>query len=168
LISIEDIRRITANPKLLEFCRFVIAQAGQRHFPDYRSIDLMEIAPLVKHVWVIDFRDGVENRPTLLFTGTHIDAHYGMNITGKCFEDIYVEDDFDTAIGNNYYQVYLQKKVSFTRRLAHYHDDRVDRFETIEAMLFPCSSNDEVIDFGIGYVEYSLGNSPPEKVFHLL
>jgi hypothetical protein len=35
-------------------------------------------------------------------------------------------------------------------------------------MLFPCSSDDDVIDFGIGFVEYSLGNSPPEKVFHLL
>jgi len=168
MATIERIRELTENPKLLEFCEFILAEAGAARFANYKALDLMKIAHLVKHAWVIDFRDGVDNRPPLLFTGTHIDKHYGMNITGKCFEEIYVEDDFDKAIRGNYYQVYEQKKVSYTRRLAHYYDDRIDKYETIEAMLFPCSTNGTDVDYGVGFVEYTIGDSPPEKVFELI
>ena len=168
MIPTDTIRALTNNPKFLEFVDFLTDAAGDAEYPNYRSLDLMRIAHLVRHTWVMDFRDGLDIRPKIVFSGTHIDAHYEMNITGKCFEEIYVEDDFETAIRGNYYQVYAQKKISYTRRLAHFFDDRVDKYKTIEAMLFPCSSDGETIDYGVGYVEYTLGSSPPEKIFRLL
>lgn len=159
---------MTDNPRLIEFAAFLVAETGTRRYPDYWALGLMRIAPLVRHVWAIDFRNGIDDRPKLCFTGTHIDDHYGMNITGKSFEEIYVEDDFDDAIRGNCYQVYAQRTISYTRRLAQYFDDRVDKNETIEAMLFPCAADDETIDYGVGFVEYSHGQSPPEKVFELI
>tara|TARA_R110000787_G_scaffold285461_3_gene401139 strand:- start:20408 stop:20929 length:522 start_codon:yes stop_codon:yes gene_type:complete len=166
--TLDTIRQITENPKLLRFCEFIIAATGDKPFPIYKQLDLMKIANLAQHFWAIDFRDGVDNCPKFVFSGTHIDDHYGMNITGKCFEEIYVEDDFERTIRGNYYQVCLQKKISYTKRLAHYYNDRIDKYKTIEAMLFPCSSDGESIDYGVGYVEYKFGNSPSEKIFHLI
>ena len=55
-----------------------------------------------------------------------------------------------------------------TRRLAHYFDDHIDRYKTIEAMLFPCSSDGITINYGIGFCEYKRGDEPPDKVFELL
>ncbi len=166
---IERICTLTDNPRLIRFAEFVIGEAGGRRFPTYKSVDLMTIAPLVQHVWVLDFTKGVDNQPKIVFSGTHIDAHYGMNVIGKCLEEIYVEDDFDQAVRGNYYQVCAQKKVAYTRRFARYHNDRVDRYRTAEAIMFPCSSNDEDIDYGLAFMEYSsTSEAPPEKVFRLL
>ncbi len=165
---VEKIRRLTDNQKLLDFTAFVVQAKGDRQFPDYKKLDLMQIAPLVRHAWAMYFRDGVDNRPKLIFSGTHIDQHYEMNITGKSFEEMYKEEDFERAIRGNYYQVYLQKRASYTRRLAHYFDDHIDRYKTIEAMLFPCSSDGITINYGIGFCEYKPGDEPPDKVFELL
>jgi len=168
MITIEKIRDLTGNPKLLEFCEFIISETGENRFPDYKKIDLMKIAPLVQHVWVLDFRNGVDNGVPVIFSGTHIDNHFGMNITGKCMEKIYVEDDFDVAVRGNYYQVHLQKRGCYTKRLAHYYDEKIDRYETVEAMVFPCSANNDEINYGLGFGQYTFGNSPPEKIFQII
>ncbi|MBO6518560.1 MAG: hypothetical protein JJ900_16825 [Rhodospirillales bacterium] len=169
MATIEQIRELTDNPRLLGFAEFVLDQAGDAPFPDYKKIDLMDIAPLVRFVWVIDFRNGIQNRPKFVFSGTQLDEHYGMNIVGKCFEEIYVEGDFDRAITGNYYQVYAQKKVAYTFRRAHYFDDYVDRYKCAEAIAFPCSANGTDIDYGLGFIEYSATDAAPdEKIFKLL
>ncbi len=168
MIRIEAIEALTANPKLIEFARFVIAETGERAFPDYKAMDLMRIAPLVTHVWVLDFRDGVGDGPPLHFSGTHIDANYEKNITGKSFEEIYAGEDFEQAITGCYYQVYRQKKVCYSHRVAHYMDDRIDKYKLIEAILLPCSGDGEVIDFGIGFSEYSFSKTDIEPRYILL
>ncbi|MBO6947501.1 MAG: hypothetical protein JJ855_05935 [Rhodospirillales bacterium] len=167
--TIEAIRALTDNPRLLEFAEFVLDAAQGKPFPDYKSIDLMDIAPLVRFVWAIDFSNGIGDRPKFVFSGTQVDEHYGMNITGKCFEEIYVEPDFDKAVTGNYYQVYAQKKVAYTWRRVHYFDEFIERYKSAEAITFPCSTNGVDINYGLGFIEYSpTAKGPDEKVFKLL
>ncbi|MCK5779089.1 MAG: hypothetical protein KAH11_09880 [Rhodospirillales bacterium] len=169
MTTIEEIQALTDNPRLLEFSAFVLAAAGDRPFPDYKSIDLMDIAPLVRFVWVLDFSHGIDDRPRFVFSGSHVDEHYGMNITGKCFEEIYVEPDFEIAIVGNYYQVYAQKKVAYTKRRVHYFDEFIERYKSAEAIMFPCSTNGEDVDYGIAFIEYApTSKAPDEKIFRLL
>lgn len=168
MIRIEAIEALTANPKLIAFARFVIAETGEGAFPDYKAMDLMRIASLVTHVWVLDFRDGVGDGPTFHFSGTHIDANYEKNITGKSFEEIYAGEDFDRVITGCYYQVHLQKKVCYTHRVVHYTDARIDKYKLIESILLPCSGDGEAIDFGIGYAEYSFSKTDIEPRYIVL
>ncbi len=162
------IRELSNNKRLLKFAAFVLGAAGERRYPVYKSLDLMLIAPLVQFIWVLDFRNGLDTPPRILFSGTHCDAHFHMNIVGKTLEDIYVEDDFDRVIRRNFYQVYEQGKIAYTRRSVHYKDDRVERHRTAEAIMLPCSSNGTDVDFGIAFTEYSSHRDAPDTKFFAL
>ncbi len=155
LINIEKIRERTQDRDILDFAGFVLAETGERNFPDYKKMDLMKIARLVTHIWVLDFKNGLEDGLIFHFSGTKIDALVGRNITGLDFEKIYPGKHYEELILQSYNQVYLQKRPCYTRRIERYTDDYIDKVTTIETVLFPCSSNDDDIDYGLGMTKYA-------------
>ncbi len=116
MIDLRKIKELTTNSKLIEFAEFVIAETGDRRFPDYKKIDLMKIPKLVSNIWVFDFRNGISDGMQYLFSGTAIDAHFGKNIMGLRFEDVYFAEDAKKLIENSHHQVYLQGKIGYTHR----------------------------------------------------
>ncbi len=155
LINIEKIRERTRDQDILEFAEFVLAETGNRNFPDYKKMDLMKIARLVAHTWVFDFKNGLEDGLIFHFSGTKIDSHFGRNITGLDFEKVYPGEHYEELIHQSYHQAYLQKRPCYTRRIERYTDDYIDKVTTIETVLFPCSSNDDDIDYGLGMTKYT-------------
>ncbi|MBT7943628.1 MAG: PAS domain-containing protein [Alphaproteobacteria bacterium] len=166
--NIQDVRALTTNSKLIEFAQFVFSEKGDRDFPDYKKIDLMKIARLVSHVWVLDFRNGLEDGVPFHFSGTHIDTQYGRNLTGVDVEIAYSGEDFKEVINGYYYNVYVQKKTAYTKRTVHYSDDYIDKIKMVETILIPCSHNNNDIDFGLGFAEYSLADETIENQYLLL
>ena len=156
MIDIQKIKELTKNSKLIEFAEFVIAETGDKDFPDYKKMDLMKIASLVTHIWVFDFRNGVENDVPLIFSGTHVDSHHGRNVTGLLSAETYAGDDYEIVIDEIYFNVYRQKKTAYTKRIVHYLDGYIDKIKIAESMLFPCSNNNNDIDYEIGFSEYSI------------
>ncbi len=155
LINIEKIRERTQDRDILDFAEFVLAETGNRNFPDYKKMDLMKIARLVARIWVLDFKNGLEDGLIFHFSGTKIDSHFDRNITGLDFEKIYTGEHYEKLIHQSYHQVYLQKRPCYTRRLDYYSDKFIDKHPSVETVLFPCSSNDDDINFGLGMTKFT-------------
>jgi len=168
LIDIQKIKKLSANSHLIEFAEFVIFEAGDRNFVDYKKIDLMKIARLVSNVWVYDFRGGVSDGLLFHFSGTKVDEQFRMNVTGHRLEDLYDAEDKAKLIPGTYHQVYLQKKISYTCRNVTYGLTSGERITSVENIMFPCSADDENINFGLGYVDYSFSNVGVVNTYVLL
>ncbi len=155
MIDIQTIKERTQDPDFWTFAAFVISEAEGKKFPDYRAMDLMKIAGLVLHTWVFDFRNGLDDGLVFHFSGTAIDAHFGRTLTGLSFEKIYPGEHFEELINKTYHQAYLQKRPCYTRRIERYVDDIIDKQTIIETVMFPCSSDGETINFGLGMTKYT-------------
>jgi len=155
MIALHTIKDRTQDQDLWTFAAFVISATEGRNFPDYKAMDLMKIAKLVQHCWVFDFRSGLDDGLPFHFSGTAIDAQLGRTLTGLDFEKVYPGEYFEDLITNTYHQVYLQKRPCYTRRIERYLDDVIDKQATVETVVFPCSSDGENINFGLGMTKYT-------------
>lgn len=168
MIDMGKIRELTEDAGILEFSEFVVSEAGEGTFPDYRKMDLMKIARLVSSIWVLDFKNGLDDGLPFHFSGTQIDETFGRNITGQDFEKIYPGEFYDQLINQTYHQIYLQKRPCYTRRAERYLDDLIDKRPAIETILFPCSSDGENINFGLGMTNYTYAKIDLKPIFMLL
>jgi len=168
VINIQEIRELTTNSKLIEFTQYVLSETGDKDFPDYKKMDLMKIAGLVSHIWVFDFRNGVENGVPYHFSGTYVDQHFGKNLTGMKLEAAYSGEDYEEAVKNLYHNVYLQKKTAYSRRNVHFSDEYIDKVKIAETIMFACSNNNNDIDFGIGFAEYFFADKTIANQYLLL
>ena len=82
---------------------------------------------------------------------------------GFNFEKIYTGEHYEELIHRSYHQVYLQKHPCYTRRLGYYSDDFIDKHPSVETVPFPCSSNDDDINFGLGMTKFT-----PSEIEHQL
>ena len=154
MIDLEKIRELKVGPSIIEFAEFLVQQKGENEFPDYRKLDLMKIPRMVSHLWVMDFRSVSENGLLVHFSGTKVDEQYGFNIMGKTFDECYTGDYKEQLIEEYFTPVYASKKIGFTRRKDFYQDSTWRTHRVIETMLFPCSSDGEVINFGAGVTNF--------------
>ena len=159
---------MTTNSNLIEFAEFVIDETGDSDLPDYKTMDLMKISRLVSNIWVYDFRDGVNNGVRFHFSGTKVDEQFGMNVMGHRIEDIYVAEDKEALLEGSHYKVYLEKKVGYTHRNVNYKTIKGDRITHVETLMFPCSSDNENVDFGLGLVEYKYSDTSVVNTYVLL
>lgn len=168
MIDLQKIQSFGVCSDLIKFTEFLIEEKGGRTFPDYRKLDLMKVPGLVSHTWVFDFRNGIDDGLLFHYSGTKIDDQFGTNVTGKTMENCYPGKLADKIFNQCYRQVYLQKKVGLARRLDPYVDDENYRTRVIETLLFPCSEDDELINFGIGIANFFESNMEFEPVFTIL
>ena len=155
MIDPQSIKGRTQDLDIQVFTELVITEAEGENFPDYIVMDLMKIAKIVSHIWVFDFRNGLDDGLLFHFSGSAVDAHFGRSLTGLDFAKIYPGAHFRELIENSYFQVFLQKRPCYTHRIEHYHDDLIDKYNTIETAMFPCSTDDKTINFAIGLTKYT-------------
>ena len=170
MIDLLKIKSHGVGSNLIEFTKFLIGEKGDKKFPDFRKLDLMKVANLVSHTWVFDFRNGIDDGFLFQFSGTKIDNQFGRNVTGHTLEDCYPGKLTDEIFNQCYRQVYLQKRIGFTRRFDPFvkEGDYNYRNRIIETLLFPCSEDDQTINFGIGIANFIGSSEKFEPVFTVL
>jgi hypothetical protein len=152
-IDVEAIRRLSINPKLAEFGSFVQSQTEPNTLPNYRKIDLMLVPRLVPHVFVFDVLNSTD-KLVMKYCGTKIDEFYGSNLMGKCLIDHYKGSENFDEIEDIYWQAIRTKTPAYTLRPIHLVNERVERFRVAETVLFPCSSDQETVNYTIGVADY--------------
>jgi hypothetical protein len=168
MIDLQTIKERTQEQDLWTFAEFVIAEAEGKNYPDYKAMDLMKIAHIVSYTWVFDFRNGLDDGLLFHFTGTATDSHFGRTLTGLDFEKVYPGEYFEELIENTLHQAFIQKRPCYTRRSECYHDNLIEKYNTIESIMFPCSSDDKNINFGLGLTKYIHSKHEGEPEFVLL
>lgn len=167
MIDLQKIKSLGVGPDQIEFTKFLIEEKGDRSFPDYKKLDLMKVARLVPYTWVVDFRNGIDGGLLFHFAGTKIDYHYGYSITGRTMEEFYNGIYRDDVL-NCFRQVYLQKRPVYTTRLDEYNEHGDIKKRGVETLLFPCSEDDQNINFGIGFSRFTFGIEDFEPTFTVL
>jgi len=165
MIDIDAIKKLDVSPPLIAFTSFLCQEKGVHSFPDYQKLDLMKIPRLVPCIWVIDFRKGIDGGLLFHFSGTAMDRQYGYNITGHTWEDCYAGDHREKVLDHCFRKVYLEKKIGFTRRKDRFISDNLNKYRKIEALLFPCSQDDDHINFGIGITHFSPADDEVDSVY---
>ena len=168
MIDPQSIKGRTQDLDIQVFAEFVIAEAEGENLPDYIAKDLMKIAKIVSHILVFDFRNGLDDGLLFQFSGSAVDAHFGRALTGLDFAKIYPGAYSQELIENAYFQVFLQKHPCYTHKIEHYHDDLIDKYNTIETAMFPCSTDDKTINFAIGLTKYTQSKDKGGLEFVLL
>lgn len=168
MFSQQQIEGLTDNPDFHKFAVFILDSLGDAPFPDYKKIDLMRIPSLVPHIWVLDFEEIKTKGCRFVFSGTEVDYHYNRNITGEYLEKLYTGNDYEKLIEKGYRSVHTEKKAYYTHRSVHFNDGYVEKYRHIEAMMVPCSSDGEHINYGLGLAYYNITGEPTEAVYSLL
>ena len=66
-------------------------------------------------------------------------------------------------------ELHVKASSAYTKRRVHYFDEFIERYKSTEAIMFPCSTNGEDVDYGITFIEYApTFKAPDEKIFRLL
>jgi hypothetical protein len=86
MIDLQKIKSLGVSSNLIEFTEFLIEEKGDKTFPDYRTLDLMKIPKLVPYIWVIDFRNGIDDG--MLF---HFQEHRLMPTMVTTLQDIFLK-----------------------------------------------------------------------------
>lgn len=162
------IEELVKDTHLLKFAEFVISGTEAGNLPDYKAMDLMKVPQLVPYIWVFDFRNGLEDGLIFHFSGTKVDALFERNVTGLDFEKIYPGEHYKELIEGSYHQAYLQKRPCYTRRLERYADEFIDKVKMVETVMFPCSSDNDTINFGLGMTKYTFAEEEHAMEFLLL
>jgi hypothetical protein len=146
---------LTADPVILEFCEFILGGMGGRVLPDYNEIDLMQAPRLAPHVFVHDYRDGTEPGMLVKFSGTAIDEHYGKVLQGRYLEEFYTGDDGPDRYFPLHRRAISERRPFFAARPVRYDEGTPrERRKQSTTLYFPCSSDGQVVNFGIGVVTF--------------
>jgi len=167
MIDVKKIESLGVSSSKLEFTEFLIESKGSKTFPDYKKLDLMKVPRLVPHVWVFNFKNGIDDGLLYHFSGTKLDENYGQNVTGKKMEDVY-PGIFKDEILDCFRQVYLQKKIAYTFRSDEISEFGYIKYRIVESLLFPCSEDDQIVNFAIGIFSFTIGNEKIEPTFLIL
>ena len=166
-IKIEVVRLLSSNSRLVDFAAFILANHEEDGLPDYAKLDILQIPRLVPHVFVYDVLGSTDNL-RIKYCGTKVDEFYGTNMSGKCPCDYYKGEGTFDEVENMYWECIRTKTPSYTRRGVRLENDRVDKFKIVETILFPCSSDEGVVNYTIGFADFYNTEEPVEKCFTLI
>lgn len=148
-----QITKLGGTARHAEFAAFIESSLNGRTMPDYKSLDLMQIPRLVPGIWVIDGRAGFEEGLKFLFSGTEIDRHFGRNMMGDYLRENYAEHYSKEAYAA-YRDVFSDKRPVYIERSDYYPGVEPEVERRIKVLLFPCSSDGDIVDFAIGYTVF--------------
>ncbi len=163
--DLEYIRSLTSNSKILEFGAFLIEERENRQFPSFVLENLLRIPHLAPNIFAYDFRDGLDMGLLVAHAGTRIDREYGYNVTGTTLERHYPGDDNKRDVLDSYYRVYEDNKKFYSHRTIHIQKNEWSPHSVAESLMFPCSTNQSDIDFGLGIVLYDPVDTAVENVY---
>ena len=154
-IDISLLTKLVADKKIIKFAEFINSEAQGASYPDYKTIDLMKIASLVKYIYVVKVVPKGDKRLLIHFSGTSIDELYEKNVTGQYLEDIYTGDNKE-AILNNMNALVDEKKSFYYVNTAKFKQPAYEKRRIMKRLACPCSSDGETINYYIGLVIFDL------------
>lgn len=165
----DRVASLTTIPAMLDFCDFIVEGLGARDLPDYETIDLIKVPRLAPHIFVHDYRGGLEKGMLVKFSGTAIDEHYGKVLQGRYIEDIYTGNDGPDRYFPLHHRAIAERRPFFARRTTVYDAGaQVERYKLSSTLYFPCSSDGETVNYGIGAAFYEPVRDGSEPVYLIL
>jgi hypothetical protein len=165
LITQDKIDETVTWDGLKDFGRFVLSHCEDGGLPDYKKMELIGVPQLVPHIWVYDLRHYVEGDGLLVnFVGEKFTELYGHNHMGDIDIDIYKEHPLFDSVGELYRKSIAQKNCAYTSRYGQ-HDFGLrndNKYRYAKTLFFPCSTDGETVDWGIGCAIYA-GTPASEK-----
>lgn len=170
LAGIRDrLAALTVIPAMLEFCDFIVAGLGGRMLPDYETIDLMAVPRLAPHIFVHDYRAGIDKGMLVKFSGTAIDEHYGKVLQGRYIEEFYTGDDGADRYFPLHRRAIAERRPFFARRTIVYDvGTPKERYKLSSALYFPCSSDGRTVNYAIGMSFYEAVRDDTEALYLIL
>ncbi|MBO6521812.1 MAG: hypothetical protein JJ900_15600 [Rhodospirillales bacterium] len=154
-VDLARLHELEADDKIMEFAAFINRNAAGMPFPDYRTMDLMEIASLVKFIYVIRVEPKDGKRLLFHFSGTAFNEIYEKNVQGLYLEDFYTGDNRDTVIENNN-AIIDEKRPYYFVNTAEFIQPEYEKRRKIKRLGVPCSSDGETVNFSIGLVYFDI------------
>lgn len=156
MITPEQIDHLVLRDDLKEFGKFVLSHCAGDSLPDYKKINLLDIPRRVPNIWVVDLREP-KGRARLLinFSGANIDSFWGKPLQGTYDMDLLEGHPLLKKIGLHRISCIENKKAGYSQRYFLYRrpvGDTVYIFS--ESLFFPCSSNGEDVNWGLGCTYY--------------
>jgi len=165
----EQICKRTDNQKILDFCTFVLSGVSDGDLPDYNHLDMMQVPGLVPNIFVHDYRHGFEDGFLIKFSGTKLDENYGQSIQGKRFQDTYSGDDAKEKYIPLHYESIERKKPFLAIRTVLYDGGFThEKYRLSTTVFFPCSSDQETVNFAIGMVLFEPVSDSIDPVYTII
>jgi len=170
LAAVRDrVAALTDLSMVREFCDFIIAGLDGRALPAYETIDLMKVPHLAPHVFVHDYRGGIEQGMLVKFSGTAIDEHYGKVLQGRYVEDVYTGSDGAAHYFPLHYRAIAECRPFFARRSVVFDQDGPrERFKQSTTLYFPCSPDGKGVNYGIGVVIFGSARTETDPLYLVL
>jgi len=102
------------------------------------------------------------------FTGSGIDDLFGRNIVGLRSDEFYSGGDIGEFLMKLYRRAYETGHPAYTRRSVHFKNAAIDKNRIVENIMFPCSSDNRSIDFGLGFAHYTITTDSIENRYLLI
>jgi len=167
MISQQQIDDIVTWDGLREFGHFVLSYCENDGLPDYDQIDLTRVPRIVPNIFVLDERK-FETTDKLMFNfaGGELTKVHGKTLLNEDAFEVFANDVHFEEISSLYRKSLAEKLTSYTKR---YYEQIGDfgkkEWKTTEALFFPCSSDGETVNWGIGCAHYSIGISNGQNVY---
>jgi hypothetical protein len=124
----------------------------------------MKIPKLVPYIWVINFRNGIDDG--MFF---HFQEHRLMPTMVTTLQDIYLKIIIPENILMKCSMVVTDRptyrKIKHNSREDVYRTDENVKQQKIQSLLVPCSEDDQNINYGIGVTNFEFGVGSFEPVF---
>jgi len=149
------------------FGSFVLSHCREGQLADYKMMDLMQIPRLVPDIWVYDLRSDVNKEKLLLnFAGENICRLQGRNIIGDSDKATLRADPLFHPLLAHLEACIADKKTGYSKRYSRYTMEPYGiRYRYAETLFFPCSSDGENVNWGIGCVRYEIKEDGHENIY---
>ena len=165
MTDIAKLQELGAAPQIIQLAEFLAQAANGKKHPDYKSLDLMAIPRLVPNIFSFDFSKGADHDFPFHFSGTKIDEQYGFNVSGHIWQDVYKGKHQDVMWRKCYRPIMTHASTGYNRRTDFYIADDIKKIRRIEAACFPCSSDGDSINFGLGISIFNFPGNDTENLF---
>lgn len=166
---LELIRALNLEDDFVHFAERVLSSGKDEHHPDLENIDLMEMPRLVPNIYIMDFRDGIADGLLMKFAGTAVEENYPTPLQGGYLDKLYTGHDAKELFMEVYRRSYLHAESFFTRRIVRYVEENArEKYRLATVLFFVCFSENEEVNYGIGYAKYEFYQEKIDPAFELI
>ncbi len=166
---LEGIKALNIEDDFISFATHVLSSGNDDNYPNLANIDFMEIPRLVPNVYILDFRQGIEDGLLMKFAGTAVEANYPSRLQGGYLDKLYTGHDAKELFMDVYRRSYRHAESFFTRRIVQYMENNEDeKYRLATVLFFVCFSDDRNVEYGIGFAKYEFCQHNVEPIFYLI
>ncbi|MEQ8665162.1 MAG: hypothetical protein RIC16_05500 [Rhodospirillales bacterium] len=166
MITQQQIDDLVEWDGLKKFGAFMLSYCEEGQLPDFNRIDLMQVPRLVPYIWVYDLRtEEKTQRLAMGFAGERHTEMHGRNVSGMGDAVICSAYGFSDEVVEFYHKAIRERKVGYNRRDTVYDDGFDTRHHNLECLFFPCSSDGETVNYGVGCLNWSTTFTKSETLY---